>query len=188
MILSLENAIPTELITKIRSRCHEQLSIQDNSVFGRFYNRTGKTINITETPSLADLDKDISAFVSYFTESLIKPVYRPMYGVADSGYEFHRYAPGEQCFVHADGEVVFYAGNTTSLIRFATVIFHLNTVHDGGETVFPNQDKTFKTLEGQILVFPPYSMYPHYVTPAETPRDILITWLVYDGINASKTK
>jgi hypothetical protein len=107
-------------------------------------------------------------------------------GSGDSGYEFHRYEPGDMCLLHADGECSFNS-SSTSLLRYATVILHLNTVKTGGELVFPHQNKTFPTIEGQVIIFPPHGGYQHYVTPSSERRDILMTWMVYNNIIVDKT-
>lgn len=182
MITLLENAVPTNLTQQIRERCGVYLNTKPHNSFNRICNRVGKTVNVSTTPELAELDREISSFMQHFTIKFVEHVLRPSYGVADTGYEFHRYAAGEHCLVHSDNDIIFTANSNSTFLRFATVIMHLNTVNNGGETRFPNQNQSYKTVEGQILVFPPTGAYPHYVTPADDERDILMTWLVYDRI------
>jgi hypothetical protein len=64
-------------------------------------------------------------------------------------------------------------------LRYASVTLHLNTVHEGGELVFPAQNKKVKTEEGKIVIFPPYGMFGHYTTPSEEPREVVVTWFIY---------
>ena len=186
MITLLKDAVPSELIKKIRTQCDPHLLKDNTAKFGHAYNRVGRTVNVSQVESLKELDLEIADFFKDFINNFVSPVLRPIYGASDSGYEFHRYGAGDSCLVHSDCEVAFGADQTHTLLRFATVIFHLNTVKNGGETIFPNQNQSFKTVEGQILVFPPIGAYPHYVTPSDEPRDILMTWLVYNSIRVVK--
>ena len=183
MILAYQNAIPTKLMADIRERANAWLDCNKENKFNTAYNRVGDTIVLELHSEFLDLDGKIKDFLQEFIKEVVLYRYKPDFPVGDSGFEYHRYNPGDMCFPHTDGETAFKPGESTSLLRFATIIMHLNTVEHGGETIFPMQNKTFKAIEGQILLFPPYNMYPHYVTPTPERREILMTWLVYSGIN-----
>lgn len=184
MIFSIQNAVPKELLEKIKHEVSDELLIRKQNVFGR-YNRVGKTLNISNTPELKELDTELHLFITTLCKKFVAYRFKPQFASGDSGYEFHRYESGDMCFVHADGECAF-GDDITAQLRYATVILHLNTVESGGETVFPNQNMSFKTIEGQVLVFPPYGSFPHYVTPSSERRDIVMTWLVYTGVTVSR--
>jgi hypothetical protein len=184
MIFNVKDAVPKDLLEKIRYGVTDELLSSNANVLGA-YNRTGKTLNISNTPELKQLDIQICEFITKLSEEFIHYRFNPQFTSGDSGYEFHRYEPGDMCLVHADQEFAFKQNNT-SLLRYATVVLHLNTVTVGGETVFPHQNKSFPTIEGQVLVFPPYGGYQHYVTPSTERRDILMTWMVYNGITVNK--
>jgi hypothetical protein len=184
MIFNIKDAVPKDLLEKIKCEVTDELLASNTNVLGA-YNRIGKTLNISNTPELSQLDTQICGFITKLSDEFIQYRFKPMFGSGDSGYEFHRYEPGDMCLVHADYECSFKQNNT-SLLRYATVILHLNTVAVGGETVFPHQNKSFPTIEGQVLIFPPYGEYQHYVTPSSERRDILMTWMVYNGITVSK--
>lgn len=185
MIYSLQNVIPKDLIAKIKSSVTDELLCRAATPLGA-YNRAGKTINISDTSELAALDLDLCNFISKISNEFVSFRYRPQSTTGDSGYEFHRYEPEDMCSVHGDGEFVFTDGKDSSLLRYATIVLHLNTVKNGGKTVFPNQNQSFDTIEGQVLVFPPYHAYQHYVTPSTERRDIVMTWLVYSDITVTK--
>ena len=188
MIYILENMFPKELIVEIKESTKGVIEKNISpTLFNRVSNRGGQTISISKEESLKELDKKISQFMETFSNNFIKYTFRPSFSSADSGYEYHKYSAGDSCAVHSDGEIVFGKNEINALIRYATVIVHLNTVKNGGETIFPNQEKTIKSIEGQIVVFPPYGNYPHYVTKSNEEREILMTWFVYNGINATKT-
>jgi hypothetical protein len=77
--------------------------------------------------------------------------------------------------------------DNVTLLRYASVILHLNTVREGGELVFPEQNVKIQTEEGKLVVFPPYGMYGHYTTPSNETREVIVSWFVYNGINVVKT-
>lgn len=186
MIICLQNAIPKNLIEMATSQCGDFLENNKNC-YESTYNRMGQTVSVSKDGLLVDLDSEIKKFMFDLSEKVIKPRYSPQFPIGDSGYEFHRYNDGDQCLVHSDQEIAF-GTDSAALIRFATVVLHLNTVEEGGETVFPNQNKSFKTIEGQVLIFPPHGTHPHYVTPCKGKREILMTWMVYVGINAVRVQ
>ena len=188
MIYTLENMFPKELIVEIKKSTNGLIEKNISpTLFNRASNRGGQTIYISKEESLKELDKKISHFMNTFSNNFIQYTFKPSFSSADSGYEYHKYSAGDSCAVHSDGEIDFGKNKINALIRYATVIVHLNTVKNGGETIFPDQGKTIKSIEGQIVVFPPYGNYPHYVTKSNEEREILMTWCVYSGINATRT-
>jgi len=66
-------------------------------------------------------------------------------------------------------------GDLTSSSRFLAVLFYLNTVEEGGETVFPQIDRTIKPKQGTVLVFPPYWMFKHRGNPPVNKDKYIIT-------------
>jgi hypothetical protein len=186
MIFSIKDAVPKELLENIKRSVTDELLANIPNKLGA-YNRVGKTLNISKEPELNQLDTQICEFITKLSDEYISYRFRPAFTSGDSGYEFHRYEPGDACLLHADGEFSFDKSNT-SLLRYATVILQLNTIETGGELVFPHQNKTFPTIEGQVIIFPPYGGYQHYVTPSSERRDILMTWMVYNNIIVSKTE
>lgn len=54
----------------------------------------------------------------------------------------------------------------TSVVRELTTLLYLNTVEEGGETVFPSQGIAVKPVQGRVVVFPSFWMFPH---SSETP-------------------
>ena len=148
--------------------------------------RHGDTIAISQQPSLNELDKLVYKICNSLNSFVVKN-YRPTLPHADMGYEFHRYYPGDICNVHSDSELFFANNTNTALIRFLSVVIHLNTPIDGGDIVFPEQNKIVKTEAGKVVLFPPYGFVPHYTTPSSSNRDVIVTWLVYGNVNAIKT-
>lgn len=64
-----------------------------------------------------------------------------------------RYEIGQHHEVHVDH------GPATP--RIVSALVYLNTVHEGGETYFPNFDLAFKPEEGTLLIFPSNFIYAH---------------------------
>ena len=182
MILEFPNYLDLETTKEIREAIKPFIPHKKTTA----YNRDGNTVNITQIPELKNLDDKLHKIFIKIQENIIQQRFKPQVPSADSGYEYHLYNPNEICHYHADGELQSLNSNKTSL-RYASVILHLNTVHEGGDLVFPEQNKSIKTEEGKLVIFPPYGMYGHYTTPSNEPREVLVTWFVYDGINVVKT-
>jgi len=180
LILEFPNYLDSETTKEIRDAVKPFISCKKETA----YNRDGNTVNITNTPELKKLDDKLHKIFVKAQKDIIQQRYKPTFSSADSGYEYHIYHPKDICHFHSDGE---FASNGNTLLRYASVILHLNTVHEGGELVFPEQDIKIKTEEGKLVIFPPYGMYGHYTTPSNEPREVLVTWFVYDGINVVKT-
>jgi hypothetical protein len=142
------------------------------------YNRDGKSVFITKTPELSDVDSVISKIMMRLQVDVVNSRYRPMFTSGDSGYEYHLYEKGQICHYHSDGEVSY------GFLRYATVILFL-TNNEGGELVFPSQNVEVKPEAGKVVVFPPYGTHGHYSKPSETNREILMTWFVYNGIKVN---
>lgn len=183
MIFTFENAIPEDLIAEVRASLSAYMDKHSFNPNGTWYNRIGKTVPISEIPELRDVDTKINIFFSQFAQEVVGQRFRPMFPAGDSGFDFHRYEPGDTCLVHSDSEVSFRGDSNAALLRFATVIFYLNTPKEGGELVFPDQKMIIKPKKGLAVIFPPTGVYPHYTNPAAETRDILMTWMVYSNLN-----
>jgi predicted 2-oxoglutarate/Fe(II)-dependent dioxygenase YbiX len=183
MIIEIPNYIDEDMVSYIKETVNPHVPKNLNYA----YNRDGKTVNISNTPDLKDLDCKLANIFSSIQREIVELRYRPMFSSGDSGYEYHLYKPGDICIIHADGEVPFN-NETNSLIRYASVILHLTTIDEGGELIFPNQNKKIKTEAGKVVVFPPYGMYQHYTTPSVLPREVIVTWFIYNNLTVLKNK
>jgi hypothetical protein len=47
-------------------------------------------------------------------------------------------------------------------LRCLSAIVALNSNYEGGELIFPVQNRTIKLKKGQLIAFPPYWTHPHY--------------------------
>jgi predicted 2-oxoglutarate/Fe(II)-dependent dioxygenase YbiX len=146
------------------------------------YHRAGVTVSVGKVTELQTVNQKLTEIFKRAKRD-IRQYYKNSYiGTGDTGYEFHRYYPGDICKEHSDSEIV--AGIPT--LRYASAVLHLNTVAEGGELVFPAQEKTVKTQAGKMVIFPPYGMFSHYTTPAKVVRDVIVTWFIYDGLSVVK--
>jgi hypothetical protein len=179
MILELSNYIDLETVEEIKNNVRPFLTKNKHHA----YNRDGYTLNITKTKELTELDAKIAGILRNLQQNVIRQRYKPRNSSGSSDFEYHLYEPGDICRCHTDGEFNF-GENRNSLVRYASVVLHLNTVKEGGELVFPNQNKSIKTESGKVVVFPPYGMYEHYTTPSTESREVIVTWFVYNDINA----
>lgn len=174
MIIELPNFVSAEDVEKIRSAVTPFLpDRQDNYQT----NRDGSSVNISETPELKEIDSALHGFFSKIGSGVLKCRYKPQFDSADSGYEYHRYNPGDICHHHSDGEV-----DPAGMLRYASVVLHLNTPSDGGEIVFPAQNKSVKTEAGKVVIFPPYGSFSHYTTPSSDAREVIVSWFVYANV------
>ena len=177
MILEFPNYLDSETIKEIKDAVKPFISDKKETK----YNRDGNTIHITHTPELKNLDDKLHEIFKKIQRDIVQYRYKPQLESADSGYQYHKYNPNDVCHYHSDGEI------SETLLRYASVILHLNTVHEGGELVFPSQNKSIKTEAGKLVVFPPYGMYGHYTTPSNESREVLVTWFVYRNVNVINT-
>jgi len=91
----------------------------------------------------------------------IKPKFRKIYG---------------NTRMHVDG--IVHSTQNPEIKRSLSIIVALNSDYDGGELVFPVQNRKIKLKMGQVIVFPPYWTHPHYTNDLknDTFRYTLNTW------------
>jgi hypothetical protein len=99
MILEFPNHVSDKDIDTILSAVHPHVENGQTHV----YNRDGKTVNITKTEELKEVDKLLQDIFADVHKSLVSQRYRPIRGSADQDYEYHRYDKG--------GELIFPAQN-----------------------------------------------------------------------------
>ena len=64
--------------------------------------------------------------------------------------------------------------------RFFVLLWYLNDVSEGGETVFPQLEVRIAARQGRLLVFPPYWMFQHAgMPPVSGDKYILSTYLLF---------
>lgn len=178
MIIELPNFVDNETVDQIKNSIKPYVKKTEKSYYGTY--RDGQTVNITglatNDKNMSSLDGVLHNIFSKIQSDIIKRRYKPPFGSADSGYEYHIYRPGDLCHLHSDEEV------SNGMLRYASVTLHLNTVNDGGKLVFPSQNKKIKTEKGKVVIFPPYGMFEHYVTESSENREVIVTWFVYDNV------
>jgi len=70
--------------------------------------------------------------------------------------------------------------NSITADRLLVIMFYLNTVDVGGETVFTNIDLPVQPKEGRVLIFNPSFMFPHKANkPVSDHKYTLQTYLHY---------
>jgi hypothetical protein len=175
MILEYKKYVSDETVEEIQQKVKTFINPEKETA----YNRDGLTVCITELAKsselLRELDQKLSSIFSSLSLNIISGRFKPQFGSADSGYEYHLYRTGDICHYHSDGEV------SNGLLRYASVILFLTDNNDG-ELVFPAQNIEIKPEKGKIVVFPPYGIFSHYAKPSIKDREILMTWFVYNGV------
>jgi hypothetical protein len=164
------NALSPELCRQIVARFEKD----DRKRYGKneegqlFDNRQGRLLKVSRLSEWRDLDQAIFEAVGRVLQAYFR-AYRFSISFSDEGYEVGCYLPGEGCKEHFD------YGNRLS--RVASLLFYLNDVEDGGETVFPRQGIAVHPETGSALLFPPFHTHPHLANPPVTgPRYFLVTW------------
>jgi len=185
MIFELPNFVSQKDLDVINLEIGKVYNNQDIAHRNLNSYRDGKTIAISDEKELMHIDELLVPIFDKVS-NFVSRRYSPCFGFesADTGYEFHRYNAGEVCHMHADGEVTFSRQNKLeeSLLRFASIVLHLNTPRTGGEIVFPTLNKTVKTEAGKVVIFPPYGFATHYTTESCDVRDVIVTWFVYKNL------
>jgi predicted 2-oxoglutarate/Fe(II)-dependent dioxygenase YbiX len=179
MIIEVDDYLSSDIVEYLKQNIRPFVSThgQPNS-----YNRSGSTVEISKVDELLPVHNELQKIYQNI-KLYVREFYKPSYsGMSDTGYEYHIYNPGDICKMHSDSELI--AG--VDELRYASVVLHLNTVDDGGELVFPAQDKTVKTRAGKLVIFPPYGMFSHYTTPSSQQREVIVSWLTYDGVHVGK--
>lgn len=90
-------------------------------------------------------------------------------------FRMKRYRPGtgEEFRVHYDAKG-FYCN------RYLVLLWYLNDVAEGGETVFPDLGVSIKPKRGRLLMFPPNWCFQHAgLPPISNDKYILSTYLLY---------
>lgn len=129
--------------------------LSDQAFLGFFRNR----INLALERYNRDIGLNIAVPNSPKTAELILKRYRPG---TDEQFEPH-----------------FDAIHTVAN-RYFVLLWYLNDVGEGGETVFPQLDVRVSAREGRLLVFPPYWMYQHAgLPPVSGEKYILSTYLLF---------
>lgn len=136
---------------------------------GYIENKRCRLFTITGDHDWLDVDQAVAAALGRVARHFYSTIYGIELPVADSGYDIGCYEPPlDHCAPHFDG------GNNA---RLNSVIVYLNTVEEGGETIFPRQGVEVKPRRGAVLLFPPHFTYPHYVRPpVSNARYFICTW------------
>ena len=97
-----------------------------------------------------------------FIKGCSKPEYRKIYGSTR---------------IHVDG-VSSTSSDLDTKKRVLSAIIALNEDYEGGEIVFPVQNRKIKLKMGQVILFPPYWTHPHYTNNLKnnTFRYTINTW------------
>jgi hypothetical protein len=92
-----------------------------------------------------------------------------------SDYVYKRYRAGAEERFQLHFDAVNHVAN-----RYLVLLWYLNDVEQGGETLFPQLDVAVAARRGRLLVFPPYWMYQHEgAMPRSGDKHIVSTYLLF---------
>lgn len=161
-------------------------SIQSQTILKDQYNFTEVTIsdpNRREWVSYHNMMVDLTAeiFQEYIHTNKILHIQQPNGDFGFEQFRMKRYLPGQDQYfgLHCD------VGNYASSRRYLAFLFYLNTVTEGGATVFRFQpvggeELKIRAVEGRVLVFPPTWTHPHEgLPPVSGPKYILSGYIHY---------
>ncbi len=138
---------------------------------------TRKYMNLSEHKDLNKFTMNFSHVASDLAESYFElPEGMEESQIADwidDGFIFAHYRPGDDLKLHVDGQSSEKGRNG---LRLVTVLFFLNDTQ-GGELVFPMQERVIQPKQGSAVVFPVGFTHPHFVEACQSDRFIVQTWL-----------
>lgn len=171
-IYLIENLILNKHCDIIRENLDKYATVEEK-VFNEL---TNVKSYVSEDPHLI-VSRTMSNEIIKPLMSKIKTILEYKYYILVEGYQKIelRKIYGDTKF-HIDD--VHQKKNDFSSVRQIACIICLNDDYDGGELVFPCQNRRIKLKKGQILLFPPYWTHPHYSEKLEngTFRYTLNTW------------
>ena len=92
-------------------------------------------------------------------------------------WRMHRYDPS----IHYYKEHIDAISYHTSK-RMLMMLYYLNTVEEGGETLFESIDKRVNPVKGKLAITPCWFGFPHSaVMPTSNPKYMIKTYLHYPG-------
>lgn len=133
-------------------------------------------------------NKDISSEINKVHNYIVKKtiIYKNIY----YNYVDHRVFPEKNSYEQFRIKKYEVGGNdrfdthvdvtdSNSCFRFLSFLWYLNTVDNGGETVF--SDLKISPKKGNLLIFPPLWMFPHRGNPPVSgPKYIMSGYLEYN--------
>lgn len=120
------------------------------------------------------LADDIGVFVKHYNNKIGLTLPVPNTKSTET-FRIKRYRPGtgEEFRVHHDAKG-YYCN------RYLVLLWYLNDVAEGGETVFPDLGVSIKPKAGRLLMFPPNWCFQHAgLPPISNDKYILSTYLLY---------
>jgi hypothetical protein len=94
-----------------------------------------------------------------------------------TGYKIQHYKKNEGFFkMHCD------AVGPATWSRQLSMIIYLNSVQEGGETSFPDQNLQIKPIEGDAVFFPPFWTHPHCGEVAKSEDKYIISSFIYFSV------
>jgi hypothetical protein len=137
--------------------------------------------NSSQWPVIMELlNKHASSSFGRYKHDLIKNGYRAellFNTVTLEQWRMHRYDPGKHFYKeHIDA----IDGHTSK--RMLMMLYYLNTVDEGGETLFESIGRQINPVEGRLAITPSWFGYPHSaIMPISNTKYMIKTYLHYPG-------
>lgn len=130
-------------------------------------------LHISSLPEWKDLDIRIFQSCEDALRQFLEKHYELSGGpLRDTGYNIQRSEPGDHFKPHIDSAF------GVTVVRRMALIWYLNDVEEGGETVFEFQGVSVKPKRGDLIIFPPFWTHRHEgVTPVSGTKYIITTFI-----------
>ena len=148
----------TKKCTELQISMHEHWKDIDEILFERFSDAVEKARE--KHPGLASISGELQ----------------------DEGYRIKRYLPdGTEMFkFHID------VNGYPQAHRQLVFMWYLNTVKEGGETVFHEQNIAVQPIEGRLVAFPPFWTHSHTANaPISEPKYVITGWLTFPKVQSA---
>lgn len=181
-IMIVDDVLAPDICQELIDKFEPELKIFRDQDWGTDY-RCFNELNITQLKQFDTLRNHLyeksQQMYELYKNFLKIPFFPEMVGFEDLRMKRYDNNDYDQFGWHTD------VGDALSARRFLVMFYYLNTVEEGGETVFndfTNEDGGLyvQPKQGRIVMFPPMWMYPHIGTkPVSNNKYIISTYGQY---------
>ena len=175
MVHSYHDVLPDELCTALIKLFDEDIEHHervDNQAKPTFTQLNLNEYHAKIVPTLSQYALDV---IERYKKDIPAAQYLPSARLFEQ-FRIKKYCTGGKDRFDEHVDIVDHS----SAKRCLAMLFYLNSVPVGGQTVFPQQGLSFRATTGYAILFPPTWEYPHSgEAPVAVPKYIMSTYLHY---------